>query len=162
MCYVKVNEFYASLNKNIAHRLIKEIKYPNKGFMLDVGHLMNTNLELQTEAESVEYILKVLQDLDELLLYIKGIHLNSSLSGKYVKNIIKRDISDIFSGDFNECYIRAFNHISKIDRHVPFKDPKVKQIIEFVNPKYLVYEFIADSLKELDEYVQVQNKVLNY
>lgn len=55
------------LNKKIAARLMDGIRYPNKGFMLDIGHLMNTNVELKTEEEAVDYIIEVLDKLDEIL-----------------------------------------------------------------------------------------------
>lgn len=39
-------------------RLFEKIKHKNVGIMLDTGHLMNTNPELQTEEDGIEYILK--------------------------------------------------------------------------------------------------------
>ncbi len=147
-------------DKKIAARLMEGINYPNKGFMLDTGHLMNTNRELKTEEEAVEYMLKVLEKLDELSVYIEGIHLNSSLSGEYVKNEILRGGEYDPEEAFFNRYLKAFGHISKIDRHMPFTHPSVKKIIEFIKPQYLVYELLTDSLEELDEYVEVQNKAL--
>lgn len=148
------------LDKKIASRLMEGINYPQKGFMLDIGHMMNTNTELKTEAEGVEYILRVLQNLEELSSSIKGIHLNSSVSGKYVK----RKIEDWDGFNKSECffnrYLKVFEHIARIDNHIPFSHPSIKQVIDFVNPKYLVYEFITDSYEELEQYVAAQNRVL--
>lgn len=53
--------------------------------MLDTGHLMNTNPELQTEQDGIEYILKTVKALGEDRKLIRGLHLNCSLSGDYVK-----------------------------------------------------------------------------
>ena len=65
--------------------LIKSIKYKNLGFILDTGHLINTNLDLKNSQEAVEYILKCIENLGEYKNYIYGLHLNFSLSGEYVK-----------------------------------------------------------------------------
>lgn len=151
------------LNKDVAKRLMTEINYQNKGFVLDIGHLMNTNIELKTEQEAAEYMLEVLKNLDELSDNIKVIHLNSSLSGEYVKKEIlpggKYNQSDSF---FNR-YLSSFSHIGKIDNHVPFTHSSIKNIIDYVKPNYIVYEFSASSLEILDKYIETQNDILqNY
>ena len=37
---------------------------------------------------------------------------------------------------------------------------KIKNLIEMINPKFLVYEFITTSLEELSDFIKTQNKVL--
>jgi hypothetical protein len=147
------------LDKNIANRLMRDIHYKNKGFMLDIGHLMNTNIELTSEVEAVSYILNMLENLEELASCIKGIHLNSSLSGEYVKSQLKENCYDPEESFFNR-YCKVLEHISKIDMHIPFAHPSIKKVIDFVNPKYLVYEFLTESFGELERYVMEQNRVL--
>ena len=49
--------------------------------MLDTGHLIHTNTDIKTQQDAVDYINTVLDKHDELSSYIKGIHLNQSLSG---------------------------------------------------------------------------------
>ncbi len=150
------------LDKRIATRLMKEIRYPNKGFMLDIGHLMNTNTELATETQAVEYICKTLGKLEELAACIKGIHLNSSLSGEYVRKRIQADTSYNTKENFFDNYLKVYEHVSRIDRHLPFTHPSIKRVMDLVDPKYLVYEFITDSFKQLEQYVITQNCVLEY
>lgn len=148
------------LDPKIARRLMEEIDYPNKGFMLDIGHLMNTNKGLNKEEEATDYILQVLKGLEDMAIHIKGIHLNSSLSGEYVKKKIKSYKGCDGQGNFFERYIEAFSHIAQIDRHIPFCHSSIKKVVDYVNPQYLVYEFIARSLNELDEYIKEQNRAL--
>lgn len=149
------------LDKEPAARLMREINYPKKGFMLDIGHMMNTNTDLASEEEGVEYILSVLKKLEELSAYIKGIHLNSSISGEYVKKQIRKWTGFDKRESFIDRYCKVFEHIAKIDNHVPFTDPSIKRVIDFVDPKYLVYEFITDSFEQLEQYVITQNRVLD-
>ncbi|WP_303863949.1 TIM barrel protein [Alkalibaculum bacchi] len=148
------------LDKKNSTRLMERIKYPNKGFMMDIGHLMNTNKELKREEEATDYILEVLDSLEDLAVNIKGIHLNSSLSGEYVKREIASYKGHDYKGDFFNRYVKAFSHISQIDRHTPFTHPSIKKVIDYVRPQYLVYEFISESLNELDKYIKEQDRAL--
>ncbi len=45
------------LNRGEAQRLLDGVHYPHKGFVLDIGHLMNTKARIRTEEEAVAYIL---------------------------------------------------------------------------------------------------------
>ncbi|PYG87390.1 xylose isomerase-like TIM barrel protein [Ruminiclostridium sufflavum DSM 19573] len=149
------------LNKNAAVRLLEGIRYGKKGFMLDIGHLMNTNTELSSEEEAVEYTLMVLEQLEEVSGLIKGIHLNSSLSGEYVKRQINECTGYNVKDSFFDRYLKAFGHIARIDRHLPFMNPSIKRVIDFIKPEYLVYEFITGSYEELEQYAAAQNIVLD-
>lgn len=147
-------------DKDMAARLLDKVKYSNKGFMLDTAHLMNTNVHLEDEREAVRYILKTINNLGELKTFIKGVHLNCSLSGKYVIEEMnkKRDTENEIT--FNEIIENVFMHISNVDRHKPFTDKCVKELIEYIKPEYLVYEFITSSLGQLEEYIETQDGVL--
>ena len=48
--------------------------------------------------------------------------------------------------DKKESYFKVFN--------------EVNNLIEMINPKFLVYEFITTSLEELSDFIKTQNKVL--
>lgn len=148
------------LDRQIAHRLLRGIRYPRTGFVLDIGHMMNTNPQLKSEEEAAEYILEVLHHLGDIASFIKGIHLNSSLSGEYVKKVIKAGKS-LEAGTFFERYDKACWHIAEIDQHKPFLHASIRQVIRQVSPSYLVYEFRADSLQDLERYIKLQNDALD-
>lgn len=141
-------------------KIMTEVNYTNKGIMLDIGHLMNTNLDIANEREGIEYIFHILKNLQHRKELIKGIHLNSSVSGEYVKQCIKEGTSGKLSEDFWKDFYGVFSHIGKIDNHKPFLNEDIIKIIEYINPKYLVYEFITSNLDELEEKIKLQNKVL--
>ncbi|MCB2297635.1 TIM barrel protein [Clostridium tagluense] len=146
------------LSKDMLLRLLEKVNYSNKGFMLDTAHLMNTNFDLTNEKEGIQYILDTVNNLGELKKFIKGIHLNCSLSGEYVKEQIQANRKCKLP--FNEMKENALFHIMKIDMHKPFSDTDVKRIIDFIHPEYVIYEFITRSLEELEEYITIQNKAL--
>ena len=137
---------------------IENIEYKNKGIMLDTGHLLNTNLDINNEEEGIEYLIETINNLGDMKDYIKGIHLSKSLSGKYVKEQIEKyKNKDI---DYSEVNNEIIYHILNIDEHKPFTNNKINNLIEMINPKFLVYEFITTSLEELSNFIKIQDKVL--
>ncbi|WFD10184.1 TIM barrel protein [Tepidibacter hydrothermalis] len=148
-------------DSKVMEKLMTDIKYPNKGFMMDTAHLMNTNYYLKNENEAVKYILRTIENLGSLKDHIQGIHLNSSLSGSYVIDQLQKNSHKDFSVDFND-FKKIFYHIRNIDQHKPFLDKGISKVIDLIEPKYLVYEFITKSLEEMNDYISQQNNVLNY
>lgn len=148
------------LERETMTRLLADIHYPHKGFMLDIGHLMNTELTLKSEEMAVTYILSVLEKLGNLKEAIKGIHLNSSLSGDYVTQMLQKGSEFKHENSFLDQYMAAFGHIGQIDRHEPFVSPAIRNVIECVKPAYLVHEFTVQEVSKLDTYLAVQNKAM--
>lgn len=146
------------LDNNITNKLLNEVKYKNKGIMLDTAHLINTNYNLKNEKEAINYILEKIENLGELKQYIKGIHLNFSLSGQYVSKKIKDSRKGILNLNIENMYPLVYEHISNIDWHKPFTECAVSKIIDAIKPEYVVYEFITRSLEELEEFIQIQDR----
>lgn len=137
---------------------IENIEYSNKGIMLDTGHLLNTNLDINNEEEGIDYLIETVNNLGDMKDYIKGIHLSKSLSGKYVKEQIKKYKN---TDDYSEVNDDTIYHILNIDEHKPFTNNKINNLIEMINPKFLVYEFITTSLDELSDFIKTQDKALD-
>ncbi|WP_027623815.1 TIM barrel protein [Clostridium lundense] len=148
------------LEPDIMYKLLEKINYKNKGFMLDTAHLINTNFHLEDEKKAINYLLDKINNLGELKNFINGIHLNYSLSGKYVLDQINKyrkgglDLTEIN----NEVYM----HICNIDKHQPFRDKEVRKIVSSINPQYLIYEFSTSSFKQLEDYIKVQDEACGY
>jgi hypothetical protein len=114
---------------------------------------MNTNPELQDERQGVEYVLSVLGKLGTLSNSIQGIHLHQSLSGTYVKQSRCQTAPPV-------DLAASMAHIMQIDQHRPFSDSAAKQILEVIQPEYLVHEFIVSSKEELVAHTAQQRRVL--
>lgn len=138
--------------------LIKNIKYKNTGFMLDTGHMLNTNLELKNSDEGVDYILENLENLKEYKNYIYGVHLNLSLSGEYVKRSI--ELNKERRLNLKEVLNEIYFHVEKIDYHFPFDNMRIKEVLKELPLKYLVYEFIARDEISVERAVEKQEKIL--
>lgn len=138
--------------------LIKSINYKNVGFMLDMGHMINTNLEIRNSDEAIDYIEKNLEKLKEYSNYIYGVHLNYSLSGEYTKQAIKLNKERKLS--INTILSEVYDHVFKIDSHNPFENMKIKKIINSLPIKYLVFEFLGETEEKVEEKLKKQLKYL--
>lgn len=126
----------------------------NVGIMLDTGHLMNTNPDLTTEKEAIEYVCKTVKNLGEAARLIKGIHLNCSLSGKYLKRaLVKKPPLDLSTAN-------CLKHVCAIDQHHPFTDTSVQKILELVEPEYVVHELAHNNARDYEKKLLIQLKTL--
>lgn len=142
-------------------KFLDSIHYKNKGIMLDLSHMIITNPALKSSDEATDYILENLEKLGGLKKYIKGIHLNYSLSGQYIKENHKEKYKTIIDlEDAFDRYKAIVSHIKNIDEHLPYQNPRVKEIINIIDPNYIVYEFSSKDINELEGYIKIQHKAL--
>ncbi len=141
------------LRPEIAGALLDGIHYPYTGFMLDTGHLMNTNQQLSTPDEAVAYIHTVLNRNERYLPYIRGIHLNQSLSGAYVQDYLKRPPFDRSKADADAWTCHVYEHIFQVDQHRPFVADGVRNLVKRIAPDYVTYEYITRDRDELKKYL---------
>ena len=142
----------------ITRMLLEGVHYPKKGIMLDTGHLMHTNNELRTQEEACGYVMEKLLEHAGMAGYIKGVHLNQSLTGEFVKNMLKTP--RVLKEDYYERWCQVFGDIFQIDLHKPFTAEKVKALIEKIRPEYLTYEFISNDREEHERFLEMQVKAL--
>ena len=153
----------AGAGKSTIAKLIAEklnINYIDTGAMYRAitYKCLQNNIDINNEEEGIEYLIETISNLGDMKDYIKGIHLSKSLSGKYVKEQIEKyKNKDI---DYSEVNNEIIYHILNIDEHKPFTNNKINNLIEMINPKFLVYEFITTSLEELSNFIKIQDKVL--
>lgn len=130
------NLWWSGLNMTrpkVTKRLMDGIHYEKKGIMLDTGHLLHTNRTLRTQEEAVEFIHQILDQHGELCRYIRGIHLQQSLSGEYVEEYLKNPIELV--SDYMNVVEKVFLHIFKIDQHQPFTAAGVFNLVERISPQ---------------------------
>ena len=132
---------------------LESIKLENIGLMLDTGHLLNTNPDLKSEREGIDYICQVLKNLGELRKYIKGVHLSCSLSGEY-----QRQSPQMIPSLENDA--RLLSHVCNIDQHLPFTDPAIEKIFELISPDYLVHVLYYDDFNQMAVQLQKQKQLI--
>jgi len=149
------------LDYDLTKYFIESINYKNKGFVLDISHLLITNKSISTYRQALEYINQILNNLGDLKKYIKVIHLNKSCFDDYIRDShdAKAKVSNEKT-DFMEKLVDVYKHISKIDTHIPFENYDIRDIITSVNPDWLVYEFLPSDLSDWRKKIIIQNKYL--
>ncbi|WP_196593294.1 TIM barrel protein [Pectinatus sottacetonis] len=134
-----VEKFFALVNKK------------NVGIMLDTGHLINTNPNIEDEQEAVAYIYKVILQLGDTAKRIKGMHLNCSLSGSYQRSFSRKVPAD-------NNYSGLIKHIISIDQHKPFTQDGIRKIFNVINPEYVTHELIYNDFTDLGKKLSKQMK----
>lgn len=127
----------------------EQIRRPNVGIMLDTGHLMNTEPELQNEAEAADYVCRTVDRLGDMASLIRGVHLSCSLSGDYQKKFPRVYRPETTFWD-------SYQHIVRIDQHRPFRTGAARRILDYVRPDYVTHELIYSTLSELKEKLKIQ------
>lgn len=153
--FLMENLWWPGLNyKNpfMTKRLIDGVNYKKKGLMLDTGHLMNTNQELKTPKEALQYIRRVINEHSSIKEYIKGLHLNQSLSGEKAKGITNNKVD--LKKDYWERMYQVYEYIFQLDEHKPFVCEGLKEFIEEMELQYITFEFITRNRKEHEAYLK--------
>lgn len=139
-------------------RLLEGVRYPNKGIMLDTGHLMHTNPFLRTQREYLAYIHEMLDRHGALCKEIRGVHLNQSLTGALMRRYM-REPPEMLPTYAGRCG-QIFEYVFQVDVHRPFTCPGVRELIERIAPEYLTFEFISNDEKEHRRMLKAQKRAL--
>lgn len=146
------------LDAKITERLLAQVQYPRKGIMLDTGHFMNSNIYLQTPADALRYLHQMLDAHEALLPMIRGIHLNQSLSGDYMRDYLKHPLTP--KSDPEELATQTFLHIFQVDQHRPFTAPGVRELVSRIDPDYVTLEYITRSREEHAQFLKAGTDAL--
>lgn len=140
------------LRPSVTRRLLDGVHYRKKGLMLDTGHFMHTNLSLRTQKEALKSLHAMLDAHQDMISDIKGIHLHQSLTGDYVQGWLKQPHR--LDPDPAERFSQVYQHIFRIDRHLPFTEPGVRELVERISPLYLTYEYITRDREEHSRFLE--------
>ncbi len=146
------------LEPKLAETLLEGIRHKKTGFMLDTGHLMNTNYGLRSEEEAVRYILSVTDKMGSLRRRILGLHLHCSLPGSFAPHMRAVHMQDV---PRPLSWQESMDYVMQIDRHQPFRTPDVRHLVQALHPQYLVHEFIQDSWEDWISKINIQRCALS-
>ena len=138
----------------ITRRLLSAVQYEKTGLMLDTGHLMHTNPAIVTQSDAAEYINRMLDEHGELCSRIRGVHLNRSLSGEFLRST--RLNPPCLADDYDARTAQLYAYLFELDRHEPFDVPEAARLVERISPEYLTFEFITRDRAEHRAYLERQ------
>ena len=118
--------------------------------------ILNKNQSITTEGHGIEYILETVENLGALSSCILGVHLTRSLSGDYVKQSREIEYPFAKADRFWDRFRIALDHVSKIDQHEAFEDPKIVELFDLIQPEYLVFEFTYKNMIEWQKKIHRQ------
>jgi hypothetical protein len=146
------------LDPQVTQVLFDGVEHPDKGIMLDTGHLMLMNPALRTEEEAVACIHSLLDRHGPLCEKIRGVHLNKSLTGEIAERY--RLHPPALPDSRAERMTLLYEYIFQIETHLPFIGAGVRELIGRIAPDYLVYEFITRNLNEHKQFLEEQKRSL--
>lgn len=126
------------------------------GIMLDTGHLMNTNTKLCCESQATDYILQIVDSLGTAADRILGIHLHTSFSGEYVE----REKELHCQPEYGLSPGEIMDYVLQVDQHQPFRTAAARRIVDAVQPRYLVHEFVPKDYEDWESKLVQQKKAL--
>ena len=149
---------FTMTDPQLTNRLISGIHYKRKGIMLDTGHLLCTNMDIENQEEGCRYILDILDKHEKafpgICEYIKGIHLHQSISGKYAKEILKEEVD--LKEDYYDRFAQVYEELGYIDTHCPWETESINAVIDKVSPHFLVHEIQATNRQERERLIKIQ------
>ncbi len=157
------NLWYAGLrftDPEMTERLLKAVKYPKTGLMLDTGHLLHTDPGISSQEEGVRYIGRMLDLHGDLAKRIRGVHLNQSLTGSVIRKT--QAAPPVMAPTYAGRCDQLFRYVFDIDRHEPFTCEGVRELIGRIAPDYLTYELISRDLSEHRALLKAQRAIFRY
>ena len=139
----------------MTRRLLDGIEYDNVGIMLDTGHLMSTNTKLRTQKQALGYIRNCYDAHGDVAKKVRGLHLHQSLSGEYVEQSLGF-VPEDFTGDYMQRFTSSYRHVLNIDRHEPWTDPGIADLVRYIGPEWVNSELSFGSRAEHNERLRVQ------
>lgn len=146
------------LDPAATQRLLERVEYPNKGIMLDTGHLLHTNYALRDQAEGLAYINRLLDRHAGLCRFVRGMHLQQSITGELGQAAI--DNPPDLQLDYDELMGRVFEFSFEIDRHQPFTVAGVDELVGSLPLEWLTLELISRSRAEHARLIDMQRDAL--
>lgn len=160
---------------DVTKQLLDGVRYSKKGIMLDLGHLMCSNMELATEDEAIDYVLEMVrahacvmtEDCSDqpgrpLSHFIRGIHAHQSVTGEFAKQALThvRENGLRLDADYYGRFSQVYELLGNIDTHQPFSSPRFRELVEEIAPEYVVHELMAKSRGERDSMLAQQSALL--
>lgn len=127
--------------------LERDLEFDNWGICLDTGHLMSC-LPTTSEVDGIDRLLKVFDGYpSDLLERIGTVHLHWSASYEYRMSFDERSIDNL-----EDALPQMTEHVKAIDRHLPFSDPRCRELIDALDPEYVTHEMPGSETGVLEDF----------
>ena len=87
---------------------------------------------------------------------VKGLHLHQSLTGDFVRQMMREHTEKSCPLSPEVC----MDYVITMDAHLPFRTDAARHIVGTVRPEYLVHKFMSLSCEDWKEKFQTLRKAL--
>ena len=130
-------------------RLESRIEFGNWGICLDTGHMMNCLPDIVTEQDGIDALEGIFSRYpDDLIDRVDTVHLHWSASYPYRSSFEERRPGD----DIMAFITQAYGHISSIDQHMPFDDPRCLRLTDILKPEFVTHEMPGSKAGMLEDF----------
>ena len=130
-------------------RLESRIEFGNWGICLDTGHMMNCLPDIVTEQDGIDALEGIFSRYpDDLIDRVVTVHLHWSASFPYRNSFEERRPGD----DIMAFITQAYGHISSIDQHMPFDDPRCLRLTDILKPEFVTHEMPGSKAGMLEDF----------
>lgn len=147
-------------DERLATWFLDSINYTNKGFLLDLSHLIIACGGADTIEEGASLILNTLDSIPNLIKYIKGVHVNSSTSREYLNQDHLPKLTSWLEADTYERYSIQVDHVKSIDTHSVFDSHKLRDILDIIQPEFTTLELGFSDIPDLTNKIKKQLKYM--
>jgi hypothetical protein len=140
---------------------IEAVKYPNKGYLVDISHLTLLDLSIGRSKDVYRHLKKIVEALGDTKKWIQGVHLNQTLPKYYPQKNFALALQKYQKATDMLSKSRILkNHIKKLDPHLPFADRTAKDILNLLDIAYCVYETAPETIYEWAYFIKQQQQAL--
>ncbi|MDO5302026.1 MAG: TIM barrel protein [Tissierellia bacterium] len=143
---------------DLTELILSRVNYENKGFMLDTGHFFCAHPHLATEDEGWELLEKTIREHGFLKDYIRGIHLQASITGDIQREFWKNPPP--MEEEFYHRFAQMYRHVGRVDTHDLARSKRARKVIEWIDPEFLVFEFRYENRREMVARAREQRRLL--
>ena len=132
-------------------RLESRLEFDGWGICLDTGHMMNCLPGVETEQDGIAALERIFSGYcSDLVDRVTTMHLHWSASWPYRSAFEERRPD----GDLMAYISDAFGHISSIDQHMPFDDPRCLRLTDILKPEFVTHEMPGSKVGMLEDFRQ--------
>jgi hypothetical protein len=127
-------------------RLASKLEFEDWCVCLDTGHLLFSMKGSDDEAGALEILNGCVDGYtSDLMERIVTMHLHVNTSRKILRTLADPDSASVPT---EERIKRAYKLIGNVDQHRPFSDPGVRDLVERIDPDYIVHEMGAVVIED--------------
>ncbi len=131
--------------------LERRMEFDNWGICIDTGHMMNCLPDIETEQDGIRALRDIFLGYGrDLVERVSAVHFHWSASYGYRRSFEER----VPQGDLMDFISSVYSHISKIDQHMPFSDPSCAELLDILEPDYVVHEMPGSKSGMLEDFRQ--------